>query len=126
MELEGFEVFDFSEGVPYASITKNGVSFNSAAIKKLGSPAFVRLLINYNTKQFAVQSCDGSTEKAVRFFKEKKSGVISVRWNGRDLLNNLSELMKWNLSLESFRVEGSLLKEMNAMVFDLNAAKRLD
>ncbi len=39
MDLSGFSAFDFSEGVPYFSITQNGLTFNKAVVLKLGSPA---------------------------------------------------------------------------------------
>ena len=53
MDLSGFAVFDFSEGIPYFSVTSNGVTFNRAVTLKLGTPAFVRLLINESTRQVA-------------------------------------------------------------------------
>ena len=67
MDLSGFAVFDFSEGIPYFSVTSNGVTFNRAVTLKLGTPAFVRLLINESTRQVALQVCDESTPKAVAF-----------------------------------------------------------
>ena len=59
------------------------------------------------------------------FFKPKKSGLISVRWNGKDLMNTLSEMMNWKLDEQSFRIDGSLLKEENAMLFNFEEAKEI-
>ena len=72
MDLSGFAVFDFSEGIPYFSVTSNGVTFNRAVTLKLGTPAFVRLLINESTRQVALQVCDESTPKAVAFYKPRQ------------------------------------------------------
>ena len=52
--------------------------------------------------------------------------MISVRWNGRDLLNTFRAMMGWDLSKGGFRIEGTLLKADHAMLFDLNAAAELN
>ena len=123
MDLSGFAVFDFSEGIPYFSVTSNGVTFNRAVTLKLGTPAFVRLLINESTRQVALQVCDESTPKAVAFYKPKTNGVLSVRWNAQDLVATLKRLMESDLQ-HGFRVNGELV-ENGLMVFDLNTAKAL-
>ena len=123
MDLSGFAVFDFSEGIPYFSVTSNGVTFNRAVTLKLGTPAFVRLLINESTRQVAVQVCDESTPKAVAFYKPKTNGVLSVRWNAQDLVATFKRLMESDLQ-HGFRVNGELV-ENGLMVFDLNTAKTL-
>lgn len=124
--LDGFTAFDFNEGAPYVSITKNGVTFNKGVIKKLKQPAYVVLLINAKAKQIAIQVCDESTTNATTFFKEdKKSNLLSVRWNGRDLLNTISEIMEWDLVNDSYKVLGTHLIEENAMLFDLDKAEEI-
>ena len=123
MDLSGFAVFDFSEGIPYFSVTSNGVTFNRAVTLKLGTPAFVRLLINESTRQVALQVCDESTPKAVAFYKPKTNGVLSVRRNAQDLVATFKRLMESDLQ-HGFRVNGELV-ENGLMVFDLNTAKAL-
>ena len=123
MDLSGFAVFDFSEGIPYFSVTSNGVTFNRAVTLKLGTPAFVRLLINESTRQVALQVCDESTPKAVAFYKPKTNGVLSVRWNAQDLVATFKRLMESDLQ-HGFRVNGELV-ENGLIVFDLNTAKAL-
>lgn len=123
MDLSGFAVFDFSEGIPYFSVTSNGVTFNRAVTLKLGTPAFVRLLINESTRQVALQVCDESTPKAVAFYKPKTNGVLSVRWNAQDLVATFKRLMESDLQ-HGFRVNGELV-ENGLMVFDLDTAKAL-
>ena len=123
--LSGFKSFNFNEGVSYVSVTSNGVTFNRSVLLKLGCPEYVVLLINEETKQIAVQVCDENTTNAVPFFKEKKDGVLSVRWNARDLLNNLSAMMDWDLSKQSYSIEGVLLKDENAILFDFSKASEL-
>lgn len=124
--LDGFTTFDFNEGAPYVSITKNGVTFNKGVIKKLKHPAYVVLLINAKAKQIAIQVCDETTTNATTFFKEdKKSNLLSVRWNGRDLLNTITEITEWDLANDSYKVLGTHLIEENAMLFDLDKAEEI-
>ena len=59
------------------------------------------------------------------FYKKNAKGILSVRWNAKDLLNTLQDITSWNLSQDAFRVDGCLVKEENAMIFDLKSAKKL-
>lgn len=122
--LEGFEVFDLDVGVAGASITPNGITFNRSVVMKLGYPEYVVLLLNRDSKQIAVMACDPDTPKATTFYKKQAEdeSVRSVRWNNRDLLNTISEMMNWDLKQMSHRVEGRLLPLERAMLFDLNKA----
>ena len=122
IDLSNFKTFDFSEGVPYVSITNNGITFNKSVIMKMKYPAYVRLLINETDKQIAVQTCDEHDDKSVQFYKEKSNGVLSVRWNAKDLINTISRICDWDLSQLSYRVNGILITEMKLMLFDLNEA----
>ena len=124
--LENFKAFNFNEGVPYVSVTSNGMTFNKSVIMKLGYPEHVLLLIDEETKRIAVQPCTQETPYAAPFYnKEKKSNALSVRWNGRDLLNTIQDLMNWDLSQCGYRIDGVLLKEEQAMLFDLTHASEL-
>ena len=125
--LEGFTVFNFNEGVPYVSVTKNGITFNKGVVMKLHYPAHVLLLVNANSKQIALQCCCEDTPNAAAFCSEEKrnSKVLSIRWNGRDLLNTIEDMTGWNLAKESYRVDGKLLPEEQAMLFDMSEATLL-
>ncbi len=122
MDLSNFSVFDFKEGVPYVSITNNGLTFNKSVIMKMNYPEYVILLINSESKQIAVQACNESDEKAVQFYKEKANGVMSVRWNAKDLINTIARMCAWDLSQMSYRVNGVLIPEQSLMLFDLTDA----
>lgn len=124
MDLTGFVAFDFSQGVPYFSITANGLTFNKAVTMKLGLPAYARLLINAEAKQVALQACDEKTPQAIPFYKPKKNGVLSIRWNSQDLLATFKELLDSDLQ-HGFRVDGKLI-ENGLMLFDLKEARPLD
>ena len=123
--FEGFDVFNFEEGVPYVSITKNGVTFNKSVIMKLGYPEYVVLLINPNTKVIAVKKCTEDTQNSTAFYKNNEKNILSVRWNAKDLLNTLQDITGWDLSIDAFRVDGTLVKDEEAMLFELANAKLL-
>lgn len=125
--FEGFTTFNFSEGVPFVSVTRNGVTFNKGVVLKMDCPKHVLLLVNANSKQIAIVACSENTPKATVFFnEEKKKNAYSVRWNGRDLLNTIKSITGWNLSKEGYKVEGQLVPEERAMLFDLTMAEPLD
>lgn len=124
--LEGFKPFNFNEGVPYVSVTSNGMTFNKSVIMKLDYPENVILLIDEESKRIAVQACTPDTSNAAPFYnKERKKNVLSVRWNGRDLLNTIQSIMNWDLTQCSYRIDGVLLKDDQAMLFDLNRASEM-
>lgn len=122
IDLSNFKTFDFNEGVPYISITNNGITFNKSVIMKMKYPARVKLLINEAEKQIAVQICEESDDKSVQFYKEKPNGVLSVRWNAKDLINTIARMCDWDLKQTSYRVNGVLVPEFKLMLFDLNDA----
>ena len=123
--LDSFRPFNFNEGVPYVSITTSGITFNKAVVMKLGYPRNVILLIDDHSNRLALQPCGETEPLAAPFFKEKKSGVISVRWNGKDLINTIVELTGWDLKKCGYRVDGFLVREENVMLFNLNEAMPL-
>lgn len=125
IDLSGFVAFDFKEGVPYISVTNNGITFNKSVIMKMDYPEFVKLLIDSSTCQIALQISNKEDDKAVRFHKDRKNGVQSVRWNAKDLLNTLSKITGWDLCANSYRVVGEYYAEQKIMLFDLNKAIEL-
>lgn len=122
LDLTKFKTFDFSEGTPYLSITNNGITFNKSVIMKMKYPPYVKLLINEEEKQIAVQACEEDDDKAVQFYKEKTNGILSVRWNTKDLINTIARLCDWDLHQASYRVYGILIPDYKLMLFDLNEA----
>ncbi|MBQ2661335.1 MAG: hypothetical protein IJF80_01625 [Clostridia bacterium] len=120
--LSNFKTFNFNEGVPYVSVTSNGVTFNKSVVLKLGKPEYAVFLFDEESQRIAVKACTKETDNSTQFYKPKKNNVISVRWNGKDLLNTIQMMMNWDLNVNAYRAEGALLKEDNAMIFDLSKA----
>lgn len=122
INLANFKAFDFNEGLPYVSITNNGLTFNKSVIMKMNYPAHVRLLLNEAEKQMAIQICNENDDKAIPFYKEKANKVLSVRLNSKDLISTVERICEWNLKEESYRVNGILLPEDGLMLFDFSDA----
>jgi len=120
--LSGFKTVNLTIGLPYVSITTNGVTFNKTTIVKLGRPSHVLLMINEEEKQIAIQNCDSENEDATPFLRNEGKSTLSVRWNNKDLLNTISKLMNWDLKECGYRVDGEYFNDENAMIFDLKSA----
>jgi hypothetical protein len=122
--LEDFKKINLAPGNPSISVTSNGITFNKAAIVKLDEAEKVNLFINENDKALAVAP-SADDDKALNFLKKGKK-VMSVRWNNKDLLQSLEDLMGWSLSDTGYRVQGYFDREQNALFFDLKSATILD
>ena len=125
MMLEGFKVINLTVGLSSISITQNGLTFNKTSIVKLGCPSHVLLMLNETDKMLAVQVSDEDNENSTPFYKSKKSGFITVRWNNRDLLHTISKMMAWDLAETGYKIDGEYLSEENAIIFNLNNATRI-
>lgn len=82
-----------SEGAPYVTISKLGIAFNMASIKKLGSPDFVMLGLDANQMVIGVKSTTETTEsnKNVYPFKERIKNNW-VRIGCKDFVKYLEKL----------------------------------
>ena len=121
--LEGFKKVNLTSGLPYVSITDNGITFSKNAVIKMGKPKNVVLLMNEEKKMIAVQICDANEEGSIQFFKNIKS--INVRINNKDFIYTLSRLMNWNINEEGYRILGDWYENEQVMIFDLTKAALL-
>ena len=121
--LEGFRKVNLTSGLPYVSITDNGITFSKNAVTKMGKPKNVVLLMNEEKKMIAVQICDANEEGSIQFFKNIKS--INVRINNKDFIYTLSRLMNWNIKEEGYRILGDWYENEQVMIFDLTKAALL-
>jgi len=121
LSLQDFELFQMTIGEPSISVTRNGVTFSKSAIIKLGKPEYVKLLIQHERKLAAVVRSTSEEEEAILFLSPQKK-TISVRWNNRDLLNTLWQLMKWSPD-GRYSITGIYNHDLEAMIFDLKDYK---
>ena len=71
MALDGFEVITFGNAGAFVSITRNGITFSKAALEKVNSAGHVTLLVNRETKQFAIKPCSPSEANAMPFYRSE-------------------------------------------------------
>lgn len=120
--FENFKTVNLTIGLPYISITSNGITFSKTAVVKMGAPSHVVLMMNEPEKQIAIQVCDAEKADATAFVRNKDNKTINVRWNNKDFLNTLSKMMGWDLSAQGYRINGDYYSNENAMLFDLKQA----
>ena len=124
-DLSTFTTLSFGATGPFASVTRNGVTFNKAAVDRMGSTQYVLLLLDESAKQFAIQKCTQNTPQAMPFVAAIKPGAPSVRWGSKEFLKILRRLTGWPLedrACKGFKVPGEYQRADSAMVFDLTKA----
>lgn len=124
--LEDFEVFRATGMEAAASITKNGTTFNKVSFEKIGKANYVTLFINREKKQFAIRPCGQSDANAMQFGATIKEKSPSIRWNNKEFLRLISEIMDWDLEhCKGFKVPGEYFKNEKVLLFDLSKATKI-
>lgn len=124
--LEEFEAIKINTASPHASVTKNGVTFSKAALELMDRSDYVRLLVNRDTKQFAITPTAEAERDVMPFAVCIKPHTASVRWSSRGFLGLLSQLMSWDLkACSGYRLSGAYLADERVLLFDLAAAEPL-
>ena len=124
--LEGFERLNISlKGIIYVSISDVAIGFPKKSVEALGNPEFVNVLINPQTKEFAVQAVtDKHDTGTFTFFHPQKSGLVFARWLNHRLIHSLATL--GSLQLEQgkrYHIPGTYYPEENAIIFHLQEAE---
>ncbi|WP_251545319.1 hypothetical protein [Limosilactobacillus caecicola] len=121
MNLDNFKPLKVVSGGNTLTISKNGLSFSQAAIFTLGKPEYVKVLISRQDKEIAIQITDESDADKTRFYR-KRNKNFSVRWNSASLKSIISNLMAWDLSKHTYKINGKFISEDNLLLFDLKEA----
>ena len=118
--LDNFKPRKLIAGSPFITISaNNGVSLNKSAIFRLDYAEYIKILINEDEKELAVQVCDENDPDREPFIKPDKKGVAQyVRWNNREFIKQLTEWAPTEELKESgFKVPGEYLPEEKAFLF---------
>lgn len=118
--LKGFEKFDLSPGYTAITITANGIGFSKTAVQRMEKCEYVVALIDYSGKRFAVQKCEEEDDGATKFYRGQKT--IAVRWNNKELIKTLCSMMNWDITHNSYKINGDYDPNENAIIFDLSSA----
>ncbi len=123
--LEGFTQFTFGGVASYASITKNGITFNKVAVGKLNAAPYVLLFLNAENAQFAIKKATANEAGAIPFGDAAKKGPASVRWNSKELLRAICDMTGWDLSAfgcNGYKAFAQYDKTEGALIFNLREA----
>lgn len=121
-----FAVIDVTMGaVPTMTINLNGISFNGKALDVLGSPEYVKPLLDAENKAFAIQVCKEKDGHAMKFTKNSSGAGFSSTCN--TIRSALRRLMgeEWRED-KRYEMEGVYFPDAKAVVFDLSAAKQME
>lgn len=121
--LEGFMEIPVILGSTFMSLSNNGISFNKNVVIKIGSPSYVKFLINKETMKFALQVSDESNPMSVKFMRQGMDIKNGVRYHNKDIENMLSTMMNWDLEHYTYRIDGDFDEASHAMIFDLTRAR---
>lgn len=123
--MDGFKPFTFGNIGPSVSITKNGLTFNKAAVDKLGSSQYAQLLINESEKKLAVKKTSATDPLAVPFSAAIKKSSPSVRWNSKELLKAICSMTGWDLQAKGctgYKIFATYDRSESALIIDLTTA----
>ena len=123
--LDNFKPRKLIAGSPYITVSvNNGVSLNKSALFRLDYAEYVKILINEDDKELAIQICDENDPDKEAFVKpDKKESTQYVRWNNREFIKQLAD---WapseELKQSGFKVPGEYLPEEKAFLFIFSKA----
>ena len=122
--LDSFKPKKLVAGSPFISVSINGISLNKSAVDRLDYAEYVRILIDEDAKELAIQICDENDPNRESFVKpEKKKETQYVRWNNREFIK---QLQSWapskELETSGFKVAGEYLPEEKAFLFIFSKA----
>lgn len=76
ISLHGFQEINIRKpaGKAVMTVTKTFVRFNKATVIAMGRPEYVKILVNTDTRQIAVEPCKSSDRNAVKFSRAGRRG----------------------------------------------------
>lgn len=126
--LQGFEEVKLVKpvGKITMTVTGNTVRFNKATAQALGFPAFVRVLVNEQTRQIAIAVTTSKANNAVKFSKPEERQTASVSVKEKTVLEaigrffTLDEAPEGEVSYAS--VPGEFFAGDKAVIFNADEA----
>ena len=123
--LKGFEVIDIEIGRSDSVMTVMGnmLKFNKATATELMHPTYVRMLIDAENKQAAIQACTEKTRNSVIFSKGEGKQVYAITVKVPAIVVAIRKLIPDLEENASLTFRGKLLAEDKAIVYDLTAGE---
>ena len=127
--LDGFkEVGESSGGKLTMTIMLESVRFSKNVSSVLGFPEYVKVLVNYDEKKFAIQKCDKKDEYAIRFATKRPGEASAVTLRNVDLLVATQKFFEFPelddpSRIEFYALDGVYYSDEQVIVFDVETAK---
>lgn len=114
--------FGIPVGFPYGdsvlTVTETNLKFNKATAVELNYPPYIRMLVNAEKKQVAIQTCKESSKNAVKFSKEKEKQKYAVVIKAPALQTAIRKLIAGE-GTSSVSFHGELFPNENIIIYDL-------
>ena len=123
-DLRGYEIArgQFFESKERCSVTisNKDLSFSLAAIKRLGSPVSIEMLIHPEKKLFAVRPVKPDAVNAVTWSRKSNGKTVPKKISGTACLPTIFKLMEWKDECR-YRLLGSLFQkeDVSILLFDM-------
>lgn len=101
----------------------NGLCFNMVTADVLRRAPYVRILLNADTKQLAVQTASKLDIQSTRFFRPNTFKGKPIKINSRSMVRLIRETAGWPDD-ETWNVAGIYSAEDNAIIYNLDSAYR--
>ena len=123
--LEGFEVVSLEEskGDSVMTLTTSNLKFNKATAVELGFPAYIRMLVNAQTRQVAIEPCKENTKNAVFFSKDESKQTYAIVVKMPALLTAARKLADVDESIGSISFSGTLYPKEKIIIYNLSEGK---
>lgn len=127
--LDGFkEVGESTGGKLTMTVMLESVRFSKNVSSVLGFPEYVKVLVNYDEKKFAIQKCGTKDEFALRFATKKPGEASSVTLRNVDLLVATQKFFSFPelddpTKIAFYALNGEYYSDEQVIVFDVDTAK---
>lgn len=122
--LEGFTRVNLhhkKKGSLFASFSSAGLRLSDSMLREMGSPAYISAYINKEKKQLALKVDKKKTLDSYRVSYSKKG--YSLALPAKILRTFLADLMGWDYTTKSYRVNGTFDTSEGVAYFDLKACE---
>lgn len=105
------------------TIGRNGLSFNVRTADVLHRAAFVRVLLNAETRQLAVQAAPTLGPQSTPFFRPEVFKSNRIKVNSRSMARQIRAVAGWGED-DTWNIPGVYSAKDDAIIYDLQRAVR--
>lgn len=114
-----------SEKQSIVTIGRNGLSFHVNTADVLHRVAFVRVLLNAETGQLAVQAAPTLDPQSTPFFRPEVSKSNRIKVNSRSMARQIRSVAGWGEDdTDTWNIAGVYPAKDDAIIYDLQRAVR--